>query len=566
MRIPFQIPVEQEDVATKEYVEELLSQYAADPAYDIIQAADEYVAVEGDTLELFYKTILDAKNPLSYNIHAYCKVGTSFQEKFVVPATAPAGVYPLTLTITNDKGQLIDQKTIRINVQKKASSPAKTVNVLCMGASTVQDGVWVNEFYRRLTQTSATAVIGGVGPLGDGLSNINFIGKRTTNLGASYEGFGGWSWGSYINTASSSGSYWIKVSSHSKTISDQESLYVDANGILWQLETIEETQLKLKKYGDISGTMPASGTLTYLSGGMDTSDIVFKSAVPETGNPFCYDGELNFKAYCEDIGASGIDYVYAQLVYNGTPGGTTVSWESLEKKAQQIRTFLNALLKDYPNAKLVLVNSPVPSYDGCGTNYTADSVFQNHQYIKEWLYKYQSVIYPMLKEEFPDNIYFCDYNAQFDIDHGYPTTTVAYNTRTSQTYQRQSNGVHPTNEGKMQCADAVYRHFTLMLNLQNDHHVAEEETPCASGHDFGDWTRSQPTLETRTCATCGETESRDAVPVYDLDLDGNVTKNDAKLFLAVLVKNLQLQYLRCDSDFDGVLTVYDAVLILQQIG
>ena len=84
--------------------------------------------------------------------------------------------------------------------------------------------------------------------------------------------------------------------------------------------------------------------------------------------------------------------------------------------------------------------------------------------MKDWLYKYQSVIYPMLKAEFPDNIYFCDYSAQFDIDHGYPTVTVAYNTRTEQTYERQSNGVHPTNEGKMQCADATYRHLTMMLN------------------------------------------------------------------------------------------------------
>ena len=80
------------------------------------------------------------------------------------------------------------------------------------------------------------------------------------------------------------------------------------------------------------------------------------------------------------------------------------------------------------------------------------------------MYKHQSVIYKMLKEEFPDNIYFCDLNAQFDIDHGYPTVTVPYNTRSSKTYTRQSNGVHPTNEGKMQWSDAAYRHFTQMLN------------------------------------------------------------------------------------------------------
>ena len=458
------VPAERQNVVTKEYVDEKLEKYNISLGYDMIQAADEYIAVEGDALEIFYKSILHADNPLNYNIHVSCKVGTSFQEKFVVPATVKAGVYPLTLTITDDKGQLIDREIININVQEKAQSPKQTVNVLCMGASTVQDGVWVNEFYRRLTQTTSAAVTGAAGPTGDGLSNIRFIGKRTTSLGAGYEGFGGWSWANYISTTSSSGSYWVKVSSHTKTASDQESIYKDANGVLWQLETIESNQLKMKKYTDASGTMPASGTLTYVSGGMDTSNIVFKSVTPETGNPFCYDGKLDFKAYCEDLGVDGIDYVYAQLVYNGTPSGSKVSQANLEKKAEQIRTFLTALLEDYPDAKLVILNSPIPSYDGCGTNYTADSVFQNWWYMKEWLYKHQSVIYPMLKEEFPDNIYFCDYNAQFDIDHSYPTTTVPYNTRTSQTYKRQSNGVHPTDEGKMQCADATYRHFTFMLN------------------------------------------------------------------------------------------------------
>ena len=483
---------------------------SSDQSYDMIQAAEEYIAVEGDTLEIFYKSILHAKNPLNYNIHAYCKVGTSFQEKFVVPSTVSAGVYPLTLTITNDKGELIDQETININVQKKAESPAKTVNVLCMGASTESDGLWINEFYRRLTQTSSVAVTGAKGPTGDGLTNINFIGKRTTNLGAGYEGFGGWSWGSYISTTTSSGSYWVKVNSHTKEGTDQESIYKDANGVLWQLETIEETQLKLKKYGDTAGTMPPSGTLTYVSGGVDTSNIVYKSTEPEKGNPFCYNGKLDFKAYCNDIGASGIDYVYAKLVWNGTPSGTTVTQANLDKRIQQIRTFLDALLADYPNAKLVMTSSPIPSYDGCGTNYTADSTFQNWWYLRDWMYKHQTVIYQTLKEEYPDNIYFCDLNAQFDIDHGYPTVSVAYNTRSSQTYQRQSNGVHPTNEGRMQWSDAAYRHFTKMLNDFPDHFTEdkEEQPTCTNGHSYVNG----------ICADCGSVQTGPVITKQPTDV------------------------------------------------
>ena len=59
------------------------------------------------------------------------------------------------------------------------------------------------------------------------------------------------------------------------------------------------------------------------------------------------------------------------------------------------------------------------------------------------MHKYRSYIYKALKEQYPNNVEFCDVNAQFDIDHGYPTSQVAYNIRTTDKYTRQNNGVHP---------------------------------------------------------------------------------------------------------------------------
>jgi hypothetical protein len=88
----------------------------------------------------------------------------------------------------------------------------------------------------------------------------------------------------------------------------------------------------------------------------------------------------------------------------------------------------------------------------------------------------------------------------------------------------------------------------------------------ALDHAFGDWSRTDPTVETRTCDTSGETETRDAVPVFDQDGDGEVTESDAQLILSILVSGERANDLKYDIDLDGVLTVYDAVLILQQIG
>lgn len=456
-----EISVDAENVATREFVESQLSN--VNNSYNIIQAADEYYINEGDTLEIFYKSILYAKDALSYNIQTKCSIGSNYFYKFVVPGTVAAGTYSLTLSIYDDRRKLIDSKVIKIIVNPRPVSPSKETVVLCIGGSTVAAQVWPNELYRRVTQTSTVSNI-----VGSGLSNITFGGKRRTALGGGYEGFGGWAWRNFTSTSSSSGSYWVTVTSHSKDVADQQGVYKDANDIYWQLETIEATRLKFKKYGETSGVMPSSGTLTYVSGGVDTSDIVFKSTEPEKGNPFCYNGKLDFKAYCEDTGLPQIDYVYGQMVYNDTPSGDTVPVSALEAKVETIKTFIEALIKDYPNAKVVLVNSPVPSYDGCATNYTAASVFQDWQYINDWMHKYRSYIYEELKKQYPNNVEFCDFNAQFDIDHGYPVSNVAYNIRTTEKYNRQSNGVHPNTEGYYQCADAVYRHLMHMIKKYNN--------------------------------------------------------------------------------------------------
>lgn len=97
-------------------------------------------------------------------------------------------------------------------------------------------------------------------------------------------------------------------------------------------------------------------------------------------------------------------------------------------------------------------------------------------------------------------------------------------------------------------------------------HTEKGEEIEALGHDFSDWEMTEPGIETRTCETCGETEAREAQPTFDTNGDGEVTKADAELLMDILVGNADAGDLRCDMDFDGVLTIYDCILILQQIG
>jgi hypothetical protein len=93
-------------------------------------------------------------------------------------------------------------------------------------------------------------------------------------------------------------------------------------------------------------------------------------------------------------------------------------------------------------------------------------------------------------------------------------------------------------------------------------HEADETEPL--GHDFGDWVLTEPGVETRTCSRCDETETREATPVYDQDGDGQVTESDAEMLVDLLVSGTTEDQ-QCDMDFDGKFTIYDCILILQQI-
>ncbi len=105
--------------------------------------------------------------------------------------------------------------------------------------------------------------------------------------------------------------------------------------------------------------------------------------------------------------------------------------------------------------------------------------------------------------------------------------------------------------------------YTVYVCACGEMYEADETQPL--GHDFGEWVMVEPGLESRTCNRCGETETREAQPDFDTDGDGEVTEADAELLLSVLVGPAESDNLEYDMDFDGKLTIYDCVLLLQQI-
>ena len=415
--------------------------------YKLLHLPEKYDLVVGDTFELFYKGVMLCKDPYAYNILVSCGIGKAWGRKFEVTPTS-TGTYPLTITISDDFGNIVDKADTTLVAKEKMTSPEKNINILCIGDSLTFGGVWVDEVYRRLTKTSEMSAFGHSAPCGEGLSNIKFIGKQMTPNGAGFEGFGGWKFSDYLSTQTTTSNYWL-TSTHTKSDSDQESIYKDENGVEWQLETIEKERLKFKKHSG-HGTMPPQGTLTWVSGGTDTSTITFTKASLEAGNPFVYDGKIDFASYCEDVGADGIDVCYILLGWNNAA-------TDRETYKSQTKQFVELLLSFNPDMKIVLLGLQIPSLDGCANNYGAQGIYADWRTLQEYVFSLDE-IYKEIANEY-ENVSSVNISGQFDTEYSMQTMTVKANSRSLAEITIQSNGVHPSVFGYYQIADAVYRNF-----------------------------------------------------------------------------------------------------------
>jgi hypothetical protein len=109
--------------------------------YNILHLPAKYDLVVGDTFELFYKGVMLCKNPYNYNILVNCSIGKPWSRKFEATPTK-AGNYTLTITISDDNGKVLDTQSTILAVTDKATTPAENVNILCIGDSITQSGLW----------------------------------------------------------------------------------------------------------------------------------------------------------------------------------------------------------------------------------------------------------------------------------------------------------------------------------------------------------------------------------------------------------------------------------------
>lgn len=406
-----------------------------------ISLPDRYDLVVGDTFELFWKGVVQAVDPYAYSIRAECEVGSCWRRKYDYRPEEP-GTHALRVALEDDSGTELASKTVELVVSAAATSPETVKNVLCVGDSLLSNGRWAQESFRRLTGS-------GGSPAGLGLSNVRYIGTHSAG-GAGYEGNGGWTFASYNGESKSDAFVWVTCE-HAKTEADQHSLYT-CGGSTWKAETIEAGRIKMIRTSG-SGKMPQAGTLAHLSGGSDTSDIAFTASELAAGNPFWDEsaGRVDFARYAESLGASGIDYCYVLLGWNSTH-------LSAGSYRSQVEEFISNLSSAYPACQICLLGLQVPSLDGFGRNYGCG---WNYLDKLRKVFEFNDLYADIAKSH--GNVHFVNVAGQFDTENSMPESTRPVNARSDKTEAYQTNGVHPSDDGYDQIADAVFRDLNRML-------------------------------------------------------------------------------------------------------
>lgn len=433
------------DTAKVKRIEYLLDQIR-------IQLPDTISAVVGDTLQIFYRGFIEAKNPYDYQVLVTGAKGNQYNRYFEyapVAADTVTNNYMTIFALYNDQMVLLAKDTTYIHVQKAWQPTVATI--LPIGDSFTYTSYWPTEFYRRLTGTGGT-------PAGNAFTGLSTLG----NLGSAPNkrmGYSGKSWSFYLAKTSSAASLiFYFFGTHDKDASDNSSIWSDGTNN-WSLTTASTGKIKFTKSGHTVDP-PASGTLTHVSGATHTANITYTTIETLDGNPLWdyNNNQLNFLAYCTRNSYADIDVAIPLLSWNGLTSYQT-DFTTIIGQAKQ---FCDSLKSQYPNAKVLLCPCTMPPVYNGMAGYGISSVYNDYFGMLISVVGLNKAYQSISQEAaYKDWVFYTNITSQFDSEYGFthmtkkPYTRYIGTTREINSY----NAVHPSEQGYYQIADAVYRQF-----------------------------------------------------------------------------------------------------------
>lgn len=427
-------------------LEKILNRVELPNASIELSLPDKIYAVVGDTLQLFFRGIIQSVNPYNYDILVTCSKGKKFPRYFeYLPTISDVGTTTLKIQVKDKDGVILGEKTCQLVTKSVVKSPDNNTIILGVGDSLTTSYSWGKEASRRLTST-------GGSPIGLGLINLSFRGRKTGN-GVGWEGNGGWDWSSYATAGRTAYKFYVSGVTTAPSIG---SIYTNNGGTF----TVAEVNITSGS-GYIRclsvGTPSTSGILTKTSGNGD-STITFSSSVADSANPFWKNGQLDFKNYVDTYMGGQVDCIYFLLSWNGqTPHRT--DFASMITTAKLLIDHIHI---NYPACKIKIMGIQIPSLNGgMGANYgaTGTSYADGYGMVVTALNLNKAYQDWCNEPAYSSFLEFVNISSQFDSENNMPEADTPVNTRNSKSEKRGTNGVHPDDSGYLQIGDVMFRNI-----------------------------------------------------------------------------------------------------------
>lgn len=420
-------------------------------------------AVVGDTLQIFKKSIVDSLG-IPYIMKIESAKGRVYPRYWeYTPNADDVGSSEIKFSLLNVDGSVIDERIVSL-ITVNASNTSK--NVLNIGDSTMANGEIPIELSRRIKGTNGVATT----PTALTLSNINVVGRiKNKDKTVGWEGTGGWTYTNYTSQGSRAVRFQV-ANAQSITVKDLIRIGATNSYGYYQFEVTEVNVTN--GTGNIravfSYTTPyssnflnevsASGNLTNANNSVVGSYLSFTE---EFYQPFWNStaNQFDIKTYVNDYCGNKVDYIFILLGINSLYG--TKPFTNIDSVLDSCKNLLRNIHADLPNTKILLsTNNPVSQNGGLGFNYNAQTYFGQYDVtvINHLIFDMNKAYYTLETDaEFKQYVEIINTHAQFDADNVFPITTKNVNTRSVETESIGTNGVHPTNNGYWQIADAEFR-------------------------------------------------------------------------------------------------------------
>lgn len=148
-------------------------------------------------MSLYHDNLVLTQKPEDYRFEFQCKLGTSEARRWTVkPADADVGDHPLSITVKDAAGQVLEQGSSLLRISPRKAGEGKALRLLIVGDSLTHATMYPNEIATLLSRP--------------GNPTWKMLGTHKPSSAqpqVSHEGYGGWKWSDFLTkfTAQSPG-------------------------------------------------------------------------------------------------------------------------------------------------------------------------------------------------------------------------------------------------------------------------------------------------------------------------------------------------------------------------